>query len=77
MLKDSLILWDVDQMFHTRLSDAVLEDLSALGIESLDRELTTRKECNAILETFAGTAISRLLSHHDRAEYPWWSWHAV
>ncbi len=54
MLKDSLILWDVDQMFHTRLSDAVLEDLSALGIESLDRELTTRKECNAIQETFAG-----------------------
>ena len=54
MLKDSLILWDVDQMFHTRLSDAVLEDLSALGIESLDRELNTRKECNAILETFAG-----------------------
>ena len=45
-LKDSIILWVVGQMFHTRLSDAVLEDLSALGIESLDRELTTRKECN-------------------------------
>ena len=30
-LKDSLILWDVEQMFHTRLSDVVLEDLPALG----------------------------------------------
>ena len=45
-LKDSLILWEVEQMFHTRLSDAVLEDLVALGIGSLDRELTTRKECD-------------------------------
>ena len=45
-LKDSLILWDVERMFHTRLSDAVLEDLAALGIVSVGRELTTRKECN-------------------------------
>ena len=53
-LKENLILWDVGRMFHTRLSDGVLEDLSVLGKELMDRELTTRKECNAILETFAG-----------------------
>lgn len=47
-LKDSLILWDVEQMFHTRLSDVVLEDLPALGIESMDRELTTRKDCEEV-----------------------------
>ena len=44
-LNDSLILWDVGRMFHTRLSDGVLEDLSVLGIELMDRELTTRKDC--------------------------------
>ena len=49
-LKDSLILWEVEQMFHTRLSDAVLEDLSALGIESMDRELTTRKDCEEVTQ---------------------------
>ena len=50
MLKDSLILWDVDQMFHTRLSDAVLEDLSVLGIELMDRNLTTRKDCEEVAQ---------------------------
>lgn len=45
-LKENLILWDVGRMFHTRLSDGVLEYLAALGIGSLDRELTTRKECD-------------------------------
>lgn len=56
-LKDCLILWDVEQMFHTRLSDAVLEDLSALGIGSMDRELTTRKdyeEVEQMIETHRG-----------------------
>ena len=43
-LKVNLILWDVEQMFHTRLSDPVLEDLSVLGIELMDRDLTTRKD---------------------------------
>ena len=47
-LKDDLILWDVGRMFHTRLSDAILEDLAALGIESADRELTTRKDCEEV-----------------------------
>ena len=47
-LKVNLILWDVEQMFHTRLSDVVLEDLPALGIESMDRELTTRKDCEEV-----------------------------
>ena len=37
-LKDDLIMWDVGRMFHTRLSDAVLEDLAALGIESAEDE---------------------------------------
>ena len=49
-LKVNLILWDVEQMFHTRLSDAVQEDLSALGIESMDRELTTRKDCEEVAQ---------------------------
>ena len=49
-LKDNLILWDVEQMFHTRLSDAVQEDLSALGIESVDRELTTKKDCEEVTQ---------------------------
>ena len=35
-------------MFHTRLSDGVLEDLSVLGIELMDRELTTRKDCEEV-----------------------------
>ena len=31
-------------MFHTRLTDAVREDLSVLGTESVGRELATKKE---------------------------------
>ena len=49
-LKENLILWDVGQMFHTRLSDGVLEDLSALGIVLMDRELTTRKDCEEVAQ---------------------------
>ena len=49
-LNDSLILWDVGRMFHTRLSDGVLEDLSVLGIELMDRDLTTRKDCEEVAE---------------------------
>ena len=47
-LKENLILWDVGRMFHTRLSDGVLEDLSVLGIELMDSELTTRKDCEEV-----------------------------
>ena len=47
-LKENLILWDVGRMFHTRLSDGVLEDLSVLGIELMDRELTTRKDSEEV-----------------------------
>lgn len=49
-LNDSLILWDVGRMFHTRLSDGVLEDLSVLGIVLMDRELTTRKDCEEVAQ---------------------------
>ena len=49
-LKVNLILWDVEQMFHTRLSDPVLEDLSVLGIELMDRDLTTRKDCEEVAQ---------------------------
>jgi len=49
-LNDSLILWDVGRMFLTRLSDGVLEDLSVLGIELMDRELTTRKDCEEVAQ---------------------------
>ena len=49
-LKENLILWDVGRMFHTRLSDGVLEDLSVLGIELMDRELTTRKDCEEVAQ---------------------------
>ena len=49
-MKENLILWDVGRMFHTRLSDGVLEDLSVLGIELMDRELTTRKECEEVAQ---------------------------
>ena len=49
-LKENLILWDVGRMFHTRLSDGVLEDLSVLGIELMDRELTTRKDCEEVVQ---------------------------
>ncbi len=49
-LNDSLILWDVGRMFHTRLSDGVLEDLSVLGIELMDRNLTTRKDCEEVAQ---------------------------
>lgn len=47
-LKDSLILWDVEQMFHTRLSDAVLEELSMLGIDSLDKELVKKEDFEVV-----------------------------
>lgn len=49
-LNDSLILWDMGRMFHTRLSDGVLEDLLALGIVLMDRELTTRKDCEEVAQ---------------------------
>ena len=49
-LKDSLILWDVERMFNPRLSDALLEGLSVLGIELMDRELTTRKDCEEVAQ---------------------------
>ncbi len=49
-LKDSLILWDVERMFHTSLSDPVREDLSVLGIELMDRDLTTRKDCEEVAQ---------------------------
>ena len=49
-LNDSLILWDVERMFHTSLSDPVLEDLSVLGIELMDRDLTTRKDCEEVAQ---------------------------
>ena len=49
-LKENLILWDVGRMFHTRLSDGVLEDLSVLGIELMDRDLTTRKDCEEVVQ---------------------------
>ena len=49
-LNDSLILWDVGRMFRTSLSDPVLEDLSVLGIELMDRELTTRKDCEEVAQ---------------------------
>ena len=47
-LNDSLILWDVERMFHTSLSDAVLGDLSVLGIRLMDMELTTKKDCEEV-----------------------------
>ena len=50
-LNDSLILWEVERMFHTSLSDPVLEDLSVLGIELMDRDLTTRKDCEEVAQT--------------------------
>lgn len=49
-MKENLILWDVGRMFHTRLSDPVLEDLSVLGIELMDRNLTTRKDCEEVAQ---------------------------
>ena len=49
-LKENLILWDVGRMFHTSLSDPVLEDLSVLGIELMDRNLTTRKDCEEVAQ---------------------------
>lgn len=49
-LKEKLILWDVERMFRTSLSDPVLEDLSVLGIELMDRELTTRKDCEEVAQ---------------------------
>ena len=38
-LRSGLVLWDVEQMFHSQLSAGVVEALAALGIETLDREL--------------------------------------
>ena len=49
-LKENLILWDVERMFRTSLSDPVLEDLSVLGIELMDRNLTTRKDCEEVAQ---------------------------
>ena len=49
-LKENLILWDVERMFRTSLSDPVLEDLSVLGIELMDRDLTTRKDCEEVVQ---------------------------
>ena len=49
-LKENLILWDVERMFRTSLSDPVLEDLSVLGIELMDRDLTTRKDCEEVAQ---------------------------
>lgn len=47
-LKGGLVLWDVEQMFHSRLSDGVVEALAALGIEMLDRELKTKRDCDEV-----------------------------
>ena len=49
-LKENLILWDVERMFRTSLSDPVLEDLSVLGIGLMDKELTTRKDCEEVAQ---------------------------
>ena len=37
-LRSGLVLWDVEQLFHFRLSDGMVEALAALGIGPLDRE---------------------------------------
>lgn len=47
-LKSNLVLWDVGQMFHFRLSDGVVEALAALGIDPLDRELKNKKDCDEV-----------------------------
>lgn len=47
-LRGGLVLWDVEQMFHFRLSDGVVEALAALGIGPLDRELKTKKDCDEV-----------------------------
>lgn len=49
-LKENLILWDVEQMFHTRLSDEVHGELVVFGIGSVDRELTTSRDCEEVAE---------------------------
>ena len=49
-LKENLILWDVEQMFHTRLSDEVHGELAVFGIGSVDRELTTSRDCEEVAE---------------------------
>ncbi len=49
-LKENLILWDVEQMFHTWLSDEVHGELAVFGIGSVDRELTTRRDCEEVAE---------------------------
>lgn len=47
-LRSGLVLWDVEQMFHFRLSDGVVEALAALGIETLDKDLKTKKDCDEV-----------------------------
>lgn len=47
-LRSGLVLWDVEQMFHFRLSDGLVEALAALGIGPLDRELKTKKDCDEV-----------------------------
>ena len=49
-LKENLILWDVEQMFHTRLSDEVHGELAVFGIGSVDMELTTSRDCEEVAE---------------------------
>lgn len=49
-LKENLILWDVEQMFHTRLSDEVHGELAVFGIGSVDRKLTTSRDCEEVAE---------------------------
>ena len=49
-LKENLILWDVEQMFHTRLLDEVHGELAVFGIGSVDRELTTSRDCEEVAE---------------------------
>ena len=49
-LKENLILWDAEQMFHTRLSDEVHGELAVFGIGSVDRELTTSRDCEEVAQ---------------------------
>ena len=47
-LKSNLVLWDVEQMFHSRLSDGVVGALAALGIEMPVGELKTKRDCDEV-----------------------------
>lgn len=49
-LRSGLVLWDVEQMFHFRLSDGLVEALAALGIGPMDRELKTKKDCDGVAQ---------------------------